>query len=66
MSLFGGPKPPPPPPPPANPPSYGSQGAQGPVMTSNPFLGGIGSSILTSPQGAPDARAVQRKTLLGQ
>lgn len=61
--------PPPPPPPPApspNPPTYASAGSKAPSMTVNPFLSGIGNSILTSPQGVTPSGQVGLKTLLGQ
>lgn len=68
MSLFGGggPKPPPPPPPPPNPPTYASATFIPPSQGGSGIYAGLGQSILTSPFGAPDQRATQRKTLLGQ
>ncbi len=62
----GGPKPPPPPPPPPNPPTYASAAAMPPSMSNTGIYGGLGSTILTGPFGAPDQRATQRKSLLGQ
>lgn len=59
-------KPPPPPPPPPNPPTYASAAVRPPSMQNPSIYAGLGSTILTSPLGAPDARATQRKSLLGQ
>lgn len=66
--IFGAkaPAPPPPPAPPPNPPTYASAGAKAPSVTQNPFLSGIGNSILTSPQGVTSPGQVGMKTLLGQ
>lgn len=68
MSLFGGggAKPPPPPPPPPNPPTYASALSAPPTQNLGGIYAGMGQSILTSPFGAQDQRATQRKTLLGQ
>jgi hypothetical protein len=68
MSLFGGSsmRPPPPPPPPPNPPTYASASFTPPGQSGAGTYSGLGQNILTSPFGAPDERATQRKTLLGQ
>jgi len=69
--MFGGksPAPPPPPPPPPNPPAYASA-FQAPPASGAGALGAGGgifsNAILTSPMGAADQRATQRKQLFGQ
>ena len=68
--MFGGgakpAPPPPPPPPPPNPPTYAQAGAAGPISTMPSIYAGLGSTILTSPLGAPESGATTRKSLLGQ
>lgn len=71
MSFGGGakaPPPPPPPPPPPNPPTYASAAFNPPATTGAGALpqGIFQGSILTSPLGAADQRATQRKQLFGQ
>jgi hypothetical protein len=69
MGLFGGggsPRPPPPPPPPANPPTYATSIFAPPTSNPGSIFGGMSQSISTSPFGAPDQKATQRKTLFGQ
>jgi hypothetical protein len=66
--MFKTPKisPPPAPAPPPNPPTYASAAQAGPISSMPSIYQGLGSTILTSILGAPDARATQRKSLLGQ
>jgi hypothetical protein len=66
--LFGGggakPAPPPPPPaPPPNPPTYASAAAA-PGRTAAP-IGGLASTILTSPAGTTAPYSTSKKALLG-
>jgi hypothetical protein len=66
--LFGGgksapPPPPPPPAPPPNPPSYASAAAA-PGRRASP-VGGLASTILTSPTGATEFASTGKKQLLG-
>jgi hypothetical protein len=63
--MFGGaktPAPPPPPPPPPNAPTYASSASKSP-SSAGP-LGGLASTILTSPAGVLQPAGVG-KTLLG-
>lgn len=62
----GGASPPPPPPPPANPATYASSVFSPPTQNMGGVYQGLGSSILTSPFGAPDQKSTQRKSLFGQ
>lgn len=62
----GGPPPPQLPPPPPNPPSYGDQIFAPPTRSNTGIFGGMDNSIMTTPFGAPDQRATQRKSLFGQ
>ena len=72
MSFFGGggggaaPAPPPPPPPPPNPPTYASAAFTPPRTGAGLPQGILQGSILTSPLGAANAGATQRKQLFGQ
>lgn len=65
--LFGGggskATPPPPPAPPPNPPTYASAAA-GPVRGVGP-IGGLASTILTSPMGTSEPYSTSKKALLG-
>jgi hypothetical protein len=64
--MFSSPKtpaPPPPPAPPPNPPTMATALA-GPQRRNS--MGGVGSTIFTSPQGLVDQSTPGRKTLLGQ
>jgi hypothetical protein len=68
--LFGGgskssaaPPPPPPPAPPPNPPTYASAAAA-PVRGVGP-VGGLASTILTSPLGTTEPYSTSKKALLG-
>jgi hypothetical protein len=66
--VFGGgakATPPPPPPPPPNPPTYARADSAGPISAMPSIYAGLGSTILTSPLGAPATGTVQRKSLLG-
>lgn len=66
--LFGGaPKPPPPPPPPApppNPPTF-ANAAAAPGRNATGPIGGLGSTILTSPLGTLEPYSTSKKALLG-
>ena len=69
--MFGGSStkytPPPPPEPPANPPTYASAMSAGPSGSASlGRFGGLASSILTGPMGAPESGATKRKSLFGQ
>lgn len=64
--MFGGaktPAPPPPPPPPPNAPTYANAAAKNSPSSAGP-LGGLASTILTSPAGVLQPAGVG-KTLLG-
>jgi len=66
--IFGGgrqkaPPPPPPPAPPPNPPTYASA-AEAPTRGVGP-IGGLASTILTSPLGTSEPYSTSKKALLG-